>query len=37
VRLVLALFVQTHEAWLEENHHLDMTLLAEQKMEALRE
>jgi len=28
--------VETHETWLEDNRYLNMTLLAEQKKEALR-
>ena len=35
--LVLALCVETHEAWLEENRYLNMDLLKEQKKEALRQ
>jgi hypothetical protein len=34
---VLALCVETHEAWLEENRYLNMTLLTEQKKQALRQ
>jgi transposase-like protein len=37
LRLVLALCAETHEAWLEENRYLNMTLLAEQKKQALRQ
>jgi len=37
LRLVLALCVETHEAWLEENRYLNMTLLAEQKKQTLRQ
>lgn len=37
LRLVLALCVETHEAWLEENRYLNMTLLTEQKKQALRQ
>lgn len=36
LRLVRALCVETHEAWLEDNRYLNMTLLAEQKKEILR-
>jgi transposase-like protein len=36
LRLVRALCVETHEAWLEDNRYLNMTLLAEQKKELLR-
>lgn len=36
LRLVRALCVETHEAWLEDNRHLNMTLLAEQKQALLR-
>ncbi len=32
-----ALCVETHEAWLEENRYLNMTLLTEQKKQALRQ
>jgi putative transposase len=37
LRLVLALCVEVHEAWIEENRYLNMDLLREQKKEALRE
>ncbi len=36
LRLIRALCVETHEGWLEDNRYLNMTLLAEQKKEALR-
>lgn len=36
LRLIRALCVETHEAWLEDNRYLNMSLLAEQKKEALR-
>ncbi|MEW5790629.1 MAG: IS256 family transposase [Pseudomonadota bacterium] len=36
LRLIRALCVETHEAWLEDSRYLNMTLLAEQKKEALR-
>lgn len=36
LRLIRALCVETHETWLEDNRYLNMTLLAEQKKEALR-
>jgi len=36
LRLVRALCVETHEAWLEDNRYLNMALLAEQKKELLR-
>jgi putative transposase len=36
LRLVRALCVETHEAWLEDNRYLNMALLAEQKRERLR-
>ena len=36
LRLVRALCVETHEAWLEDNRYLNMSLLAEQKKELLR-
>ena len=36
LRLVRALCVETHEAWLEDNRYLNMTLLTEQKKELLR-
>lgn len=36
LRLVRALCVETHEAWLEDSRYLNMTLLAEQRKEALR-
>lgn len=36
LRLVRALCAETHEAWLEDARYLNMTLLAEQKKEALR-
>ncbi len=35
-RLVRALCVETHEAWLEASRYLNMTLLAEQKKELLK-
>lgn len=35
-RLVRALCVETHEAWLEDNRYLDMRLLAEQKKALLK-
>ncbi len=34
--LVRALCVETHETWLEDNRHLNVALLAEQKKEQLR-
>jgi len=37
LRLVLALCVEVHESWIEENRYLNMDLLREQKKEALRE
>lgn len=37
LRLVLALCVEVHEAWIEENRYLNMDLLREQKKEALRQ
>jgi putative transposase len=37
LRLVLALCVETHEAWLEDHRYLNMDLLKEQKKEALRQ
>ena len=36
LRLIRALCVETHEAWLEDSRYLNMTLLAEQKKEMLR-
>ena len=36
LRLIRALCVETHEAWLEDNRYLNMTFLAEQKKELLR-
>ena len=36
LRLVRALCVETHEAWLEDNRYLNMALLAEQRRERLR-
>jgi putative transposase len=36
LRLARALRVETHKAWLEDNRHLNMTLLAEQKKALLR-
>lgn len=36
LRLIRALCVETHEGWLEDNRYLNMSLLAEQKKEALR-
>lgn len=36
LRLIRALCVETHEAWLEDNRYLNMTLLVEQKKELLR-
>jgi transposase-like protein len=36
LRLVRALCVETHEAWLEDSRYLNMMLLAEQKKEVLR-
>ncbi|MCK9988206.1 MAG: putative transposase [Azoarcus sp.] len=36
LRLIRALCVETHESWLEDNRYLNMSLLAEQKKEALR-
>jgi transposase-like protein len=36
LRLVRALCVETHEAWLEDNRYLNMSLLAEQKKELLK-
>lgn len=36
LRLVRALCVETHEAWLEDSRYLNMSLLAEQKKELLR-
>ena len=37
LRLVLALCVETHEAWLEDHRYLNMDLLKGQKTEALRQ
>ncbi len=37
LRLVRALCVETHEAWLEDNRYLNMELLKEQRRERLRE
>ncbi|TSE28541.1 Transposase, Mutator family [Tepidimonas charontis] len=36
LRLIRALCVETHETWLEDSRYLNMTLLSEQKKEALR-
>jgi len=36
LRLVRALCVETHEAWLEDNRYLNMSLLAEEKKELLK-
>ncbi|WP_043700522.1 IS256 family transposase [Tepidimonas taiwanensis] len=36
LRLIRALCVETHEAWLEDSRYLNMSLLAEQKKELLR-
>ena len=36
LRLIRALCVETHETWLEDNRYLNMSLLVEQKKEALR-
>jgi Transposase and inactivated derivatives len=36
LRLIRALCVETHEAWLEDSRYLNMMLLAEQKKEVLR-
>jgi len=36
LRLIRALCVETHEAWLEDSRYLNMTLLAEQKKELMR-
>jgi transposase-like protein len=36
LRLIRALCVETHEAWLEDSRYLSMMLLAEQKKEVLR-
>jgi transposase-like protein len=36
LRLIRALCVEIHETWLEDSRYLNMTLLAEQKKEALR-
>lgn len=36
LRLIRALCVETHEAWLEDNRYLNMALLAEQKKELMR-
>lgn len=36
LRLIRALCVETHEAWLEDSRYLNMTLLVEQKKEMLR-
>ena len=36
LRLVRALCVETHEAWLEDNRYLNMDLLKEQHRERLR-
>ncbi|MQK95553.1 transposase, partial [Escherichia coli] len=36
LHLVRALCVETHEAWLEDNRYLNMSLLAEQKKELLK-
>ena len=37
LRLIRALCVETHEAWLEDNRYLNMELLREQKKERLRQ
>ncbi len=37
LRLVRALCVEIHEAWLEDNRYLNMDLLTEQKKERLRQ
>ena len=36
LRMIRALFAETHEAWLEDSRYLNMSLLAERKTEALR-
>jgi transposase-like protein len=36
LRLIRALCVENHEAWLEDSRYLNMMLLSEQKKEALR-
>ena len=36
LRLIRALCVETHEAWLEDSRYLNMMLLSEQKKEVLR-
>ena len=36
LRLIRALCVETHEAWLEDKRYLNMTLLAEHKKELLK-
>ncbi len=36
LRMIWALCVETHEAWLEDSRYLNMSLLAERKTEALR-
>ena len=36
LRLVRALCVETHEAWLEDNRYLNRNLLKEQRRERLR-
>ncbi|MEW5792075.1 MAG: IS256 family transposase, partial [Pseudomonadota bacterium] len=36
LRLVRELCAETHEAWLEDNRYLNMSLLAEQKKEPLK-
>jgi transposase-like protein len=36
LRMIRALCVETHEAWLEDSRYLNMSLLAERKTEALR-
>ena len=37
LRLILALCVETHEAWLEDNRYLNMDLLKEQRRERLQQ
>ena len=37
LRLVRALCVETHEAWLEDNRYLNMELLKEHRREQLRQ
>jgi len=36
LRMIRALCVETHEAWLEDSRYLNMSLLAERKTEVLR-